>query len=112
MLSLIASMFFDKIAAVVQWIADLWKAIFKAAWDLLRDGACWVFEEGLKVAVSAAAGINTSGITTSLSAWNEVPAEMLNVLQLLGVGSAIAIITTAIGIRLVLQLIPFTRLGS
>ena len=41
-----------------------------------------------------------------------LPAEILNVMALCGVGSAVTIITTAIGIRLALQLIPFTRLGS
>ena len=106
------TMLFGKIAEVVQWIAELITAVFTAVWDLLRDVVCWGFEEAMKVAVSGVQGIDVSGISTNLTVWGEIPAEVLNILQLLGVGQAMAIIAAAIGIRLVLQLIPFTRLGS
>lgn len=101
-----------KVAESLEWIGQLWVAIFEAAWDLLRDAACWVVEEALKVAVAAVQQLDTSGITSSLGAWGSVPAEVMNILALLGVGKAVTIIGAAIGIRLVLQLIPFTRLGS
>ncbi|MOA59084.1 hypothetical protein D3C78_1836160 [compost metagenome] len=56
--------------------------------------------------------VDTSGIDASLGAWGAIPAEVLNVLGLLGAGEAVAIIISAIGVRMLLQLIPFTRLGS
>jgi hypothetical protein len=103
---------FAKIASVVEWVGKLWVAIFVAAWDILRDCFAWVLEEMMKLVVAAVGTLDISGITTNLGAWGQVPAEVMNILGLLGVGTAIAIISAAIGIRLLLQLIPFTRLGS
>lgn len=112
MLGAIFTILFQKISLVVEWVGKLFVSVFVAAWDLLRDAACWVVDECLKLAVSAAGSLDVSGITTNLSAWGELPGEVLNILALLGVGTAVSIIGAAIGIRLVLQLIPFTRLGS
>jgi hypothetical protein len=103
---------FAKVAAVVGWVGSLWVAIFAAAWNMLTDVFCWVVEQSLGVATSAMGALDTSGISTNLSAWGSIPADTLNVLGLLGVGQACTIITAAIGIRFALQLIPFTRLGS
>ncbi len=103
---------FSKIAAVVQWFADLAKAVFTAAWDLLKDGVCWVFESVLQLVATVIGSVPLEGITQNLAAFGSVPANVLEVLAALGMGTAFGIITAAIGIRLVLQLIPFTRLGS
>ncbi|PHR16509.1 MAG: hypothetical protein COA38_21795 [Fluviicola sp.] len=43
---------------------------------------------------------------------NLIPADMLNVMGLIGLGDAMAIIVAALLIRLTMQLIPFVRLGS
>lgn len=105
------SALFAKISAVLTWVGDLFKAVFVSLWDLLSDAASWVFEQVLGVAVSAVAAVDTSGLS-SASGWGSLPAEVINILALLGVAQAVGIIVAAIGIRLVLQLIPFTRLGS
>jgi hypothetical protein len=101
---------FAKIAAVVKWVSDLWVAIFVAAWDLLKDGFSWLFDQVLSVAVAAITAIDLSGITSQ--AWGTIPGDIGNILSLLGVGTAITMITAAITIRIGLQLIPFVRLGS
>jgi hypothetical protein len=44
--------------------------------------------------------------------WALLPAGMIEVLQAIGLSTAMGIIVTAIIIRVTLQLIPFTRLGS
>lgn len=105
------SMLLAKIAAALAWIGDLFKAVFVALWDLLSDAASWVFDQVLGVAVSAVSAVDTSGLSAAVG-WGSLPAEVINILALLGVAQAVAIIVAAIGIRLVLQLIPFTRLGS
>lgn len=43
---------------------------------------------------------------------NALPPEILNIMGLLRVGEAMAIVIAALLIRLVMQLIPFVRLGS
>ena len=106
------SMLFAKITAVLQWFAALNIAIFVALWAMGQDVMAWLFEQVLKVAISAIGEIDTSAIDGYASQVGPLPSEILNILGLLGVGTAISIITAAIVIRLVLQLIPFVRLGS
>lgn len=106
------SMLLAKISALLGWIGALFVAAFAALWDLVKDAFAWLFEQVLKVAVSAIGAIDTSAIDAYAAQVGPLPAELLNILGLLGVGTAISIITAAIAIRLVLQLIPFVRLGS
>ncbi|WPG38742.1 DUF2523 family protein [Variovorax sp. EBFNA2] len=106
------TMLFAKLAAIVEWIGKLAVAVFTAAWDFIRDAACWPFEQVMEIVVSAVQAVDLTPVTSSLQSWGTLPGEILNMLGLLGVGQAAAIIVASIGIRLVLQLIPFTRLGS
>ncbi|CAN7541488.1 DUF2523 domain-containing protein [Acidovorax sp. LjRoot118] len=101
-----------KFVALAQWFGELGKAVFVALWDLLRDAMCWPFEQIMDIVVSAVSALDLSGISTYTGTWGTLPAEIINVLGLIGVAEVSAIIITAIGIRLILQLIPFTRLGS
>lgn len=101
-----------KISAVLVWIGDLFKAVFVAAWDLLRDAACWPFEQLLEVAISALGAIDVSSIESELGIFGQIPAGVLEVAAAVGAGTCFSIIGAAIVIRFALQLIPFTRLGS
>jgi len=101
----------DTITTLVKFVSDLVVNIFKAMWDMATDLVCWVIEKLLDLVVSALKALDLSGLQGFAPAGG-LPEEILNVMALCGVGSAVAIITTAIGIRLALQLIPFTRLGS
>lgn len=105
------SSLFAKIAAVAKWFGDLFVAVFVALWDMVKDGFSWLFEQVMDVAIDAASTIDVSGISAA-GGWGSLPAEVINILALIGVGEATTIIVAAIGVRLVLQLIPFTRLGS
>ena len=106
------TMLFAKISAVLTWIGSLWVAVFVAIWDVVCDAWCWPFDQVLQVATSAVGSIDVSGLTGNLQGWGGVPAEVMNLLSLLGVGTALSIIGAAIAIRFGLQLIPFVRLGS
>ena len=106
------SILFAKIAAVVKWLGQLYVAVFEAAWDFVRDAACWPFEQLMDIVVSAIQAIDMTGLSSQVGAWGSLPSEIVNILGLLGIGTASAIIVAAIGVRLVLQLIPFVRLGS
>lgn len=105
------TMLLAKIAAAINWIGLLFVAVFVALWDMVVDAASWVFEQMMDVAISAVSAIDMSGLQASVG-WGSLPAELLNILALIGVAEASAIIVSALGIRLVLQLVPFTRLGS
>ena len=101
-----------KIVALAKWFDDLFVAIFKAAWDFIRDAFCWPFEQLLEIVVSAVNAIDVSGFDGAIGAWGDLPGEVINILALIGVPVAMGIISAAIAIRLGLQLIPFVRLGS
>lgn len=102
----------SKLSDLVKWFSDLFVALFVALWDLFKDVFSWGFEQILKIVVSAVSAIDLSGIDRYTNSAGSLPSELLNILGLLGVGTAVSIISSAIAIRLVLQLIPFTRLGS
>lgn len=101
-----------KFVALAQYIGDLVKAVFVAFWDMGTDGFCWVFDQCLGIAVSALSVFDFSGLTSQAGAWAGLPAQLLEVLSAIGLSTAVGMIVTALGIRLMLQLIPFTRLGS
>lgn len=101
-----------KIAAFASWFADCFTQVFKDLWEVVIDLWSWPFDQMMQVVIAAAGAFDTSAITGSVAGWGQLPAELLNVLGLLGVGTALTIIGAAIVIRFGLQLIPFVRLGS
>ena len=103
---------FSKIASVVAWFGSLAVAAFSALYSMGKDVISWLFEQVCKVAVSALSALDLSALTQAAQSAGTLPASILNILGLLGVGTAITIISAAILVRLMLQLIPFVRLGS
>lgn len=108
----IATWFWGQIKRALVWIGDLFTDVFLAAWDFFMDGVCWVVDKLLGLAVDAVGSMSTGIFKDAAATFQLIPPEVLQTLSLLGVGQAIGIITVAISIRLVLQLIPFVRLGS
>lgn len=106
------TMLLAKIAAWAAWWGQLFVAVFVALWDFIRDAACWPFEQIMKIATGAIEALDVSALNGLVTSAGTLPAELINIMGLLHVGTCISIITAAIGIRIVLQLIPFTRLGS
>lgn len=102
----------NTIAAFAQWVLDVFLQVFIDAWELLTDLPVWAFDGLLQLALSAIAALDLSGISQAVGAFGQLPAEIINMLGLIGAGEALAIITSALIIRLILQLIPFVRLGS
>ena len=82
--------------------------------DMLKDVAIWLFEQILTLTTTIIGVIDMSG----LSAYSpsgliaQLPSDVSNIMGLIGMGTCMNIIAAAILIRLSLQLIPFTRLGS
>lgn len=102
----------QKIVAALKWIGQLFVKVFEALWDLLSDAACWVFEQALDVSLSVVQVLDFSAITQYVSTFGQLPGQVAEVLAACGLGSCMVIIAGAITTRLLLQLIPFTRLGS
>ncbi len=102
-----------KIVAAVAWIGELVVACFVALWDLGRDLMSWCFEQVMDLVIAALESIDLSAVTNVASgAYGEIPAAALEAIAASGAGPAVAVIGAALVVRIVLQLIPFTRLGS
>lgn len=106
------TMLFTKLTSIITWFASLFVALFVSAWDIFRDGACWIFEQICGLALAAVGALDLSGVTAGLAGMGSIPANVMFVLSAIGLGQALAIISSAIVIRFTLQLIPFVRLGS
>lgn len=101
----------DTVTSVIKWIAKLFENIFEAAWNMLKDMFCWALENLLDIVIAAVKTLNVDNFKSYVPG-SDLPPEIINVMSLCSVGSAVGIITAAIGVRLVLQVIPFTRFGS
>lgn len=101
-----------KLTSIVTWVSDLIKAVFKAAWDMLADLGAWVFEQMMEIVQAAVGVLDFSTISAHLSTFAAIPAGVLEVLAASGVGTGLAIVGSALVVRMGLQLIPFVRLGS
>lgn len=104
-----------KFAALASWFGSLAVAFFGALWLFGTDLVCWVMEGALRVLQTILDGLPGTEAFAALNPAqyiNGAPAELVNMMGLMRIGEALAIILAAIGIKLVLQVIPFTRLGS
>lgn len=101
-----------KLTAIVAWVSDLVKAVFKAAWDMVSDAFAWVLEQLMDIAQATISVLDFTTISAHLGTFAAIPATALEVLAASGVGTGLAIVGSAIVVRMALQLIPFTRLGS
>lgn len=99
---------------VVLWFFALVMAVINTFVAMLQDLVCWVVDQFLAVAVYVMGLFNFEflGDTSVSEAFDQLPATLVNVLWVLGLPHALVLVTIAIGIRLLLQLVPFTRLGS
>lgn len=86
--------------------------IFTSFWTMITDFFLWVVDQVLTLVVSIVSAFDLTAITSKATAFGEIPSEVLNILGLLHFGECMVVIASAIGIRILLQLIPFTRLGS
>lgn len=99
-----------KITGFASWVLEVVTQLFLDVWAMLQDLIIWVFDVFMELAVSAIGALpSVPGIG---SIWSGAPGEILNILGLIGFGQALAIIGAALLVRMGLQLIPFTRLGS
>lgn len=101
-----------KIVAAVKWFGELFVKVFESLWLLLQDLVCWGFESIIELVVSILGTFDFSGLASYSGAWAGLPPQTIEVLSAIGLSQAMGIVISAITIRIGLQLVPFTRLGS
>lgn len=102
-----------KFVGLASFMIVLALAVFVGLWLLGTDLGAWIFEQVLNIAIAALNSIPFDGEMFNPGTYiAALPPEMTNILGLIRLGECLAIIGSAILIRIILQLIPFTRLGS
>lgn len=104
----------DFFADFIHWLFALVLACITTVVSLLQDLVCWTLDQLMGVATYVLSLLDFGFLssTTLHDAVAQLPPTVLNVFFLLGLPYCLALITGAMFIRLILQLIPFTRLGS
>ena len=108
------------VQAILDWFAHRWNAFIDFMWrlilsiyDMLKDFFYWIIEElfliGNTILDSIAYLFDGLSITQYFSM---IPPETTHMLNVIGFSEAMGMIVTSLGIRLILQLIPFVRWGS
>lgn len=102
-----------KIADFALWIGGLAAAGFAAMFTLGKDILSWLLEQILDVVIWLLNQIDLDfDLFNPAQYVSALPPEMVMMIGYLRIGECLAIIIAAIIIRIGLQLIPFTRLGS
>ncbi|WP_234493730.1 DUF2523 family protein [Vibrio maritimus] len=105
---------------MLDWFAERWNdfvnfclSILLSLYDLLKDIGIFFFDSVLSIALVAINGFGSAFSALNVIQYIDlIPDEAKSIMALVGVNEASVIIVSAILIRLGLQIIPFTRLGS
>lgn len=81
--------------------------------DMLKDLGCLAFEASMDLSISILNGMGSLFAGLNIAQYfSSLPTEVLYFANICSIGQCMTMIITSISIRLILQLIPFTRLGS
>ncbi len=81
--------------------------------NVLFDIPPWILDQVLSIASALLGSVLAILEPIDISQYlSSLPSEVSWTLSMIGIPQCLAIISTAIVVRLLLQLIPFTRLGS
>ena len=102
------------------WFESVWnsferwgKSAMLTLFDIVKDFLYFVLETLLEVVQLILNGLGSLFDAINLAQYiSAIPPDVANIMGLIGIGQAMGVIVAAIGIRVILQLIPFVRLGS
>jgi hypothetical protein len=103
----------DKLFYLFDTIKDFLYRLVLTIYDIQKDLFLWIFEQVSTGVIYLVDGLgylfDGLNITQYISA---IPPQTAYIMNLIGFGEAMGMIITSLTIRMLLQLIPFTRLGS
>lgn len=101
------------IADFGNWLIDILMSFALTIFELIKDAFLIIFDMFLGLTVVLLDGVGTAMQSIEITQYfSALPGEVQGVLAAVGLGEAVGLIVAALGIRILLQLIPFTRLGS
>ena len=93
-------------------LTDFLKSLVLTIFDMLKDFLFFIIETVINIAKPLLAGVIGAPQFSLANYFTSLPEQTINVIALTGLPECVLLIISAIVIRLILQLIPFTRLGS
>ncbi|MBS9903613.1 DUF2523 family protein [Vibrio alginolyticus] len=104
----------------MDWLVDLFNKLLEflyqllmSLFNMLKDLFFWAIEQVMAMVNLLLSGVFALFTPVDMSQYmTSIPPKVSWVLAAVGVPQCLSIILAAITIRLLLQLIPFTRLGS
>jgi hypothetical protein len=100
---------FAYISGLVTYAISVITQAFQDLLTMLKDVFLWLLDKVLELIEVI---LGTLPAVDIPNFWGLLPIQAVNIAGLIGIGQAIGIIIAALIIRFLLQLIPFTRLGS
>ena len=105
---------------MLDWLATTWNELQQFLWSIVlsigeiqKDLSIWIFEQFLSISELALNGMDSYFDGLNISSYTSmIPPDVTWFLGQIGLTQALTMIVTAITIRIILRLIPFTRLGS
>jgi hypothetical protein len=102
------SWLYNTITGFFGWLLSLFTNLISAFLSMLKDLSVWLFDTLLGLGVAA---LNLVSVPTQFldyaGYWAALPADLINLLGVLGIHTAFSIILMAYGVRLILRLIPY-----
>lgn len=110
---------FDWISDLWQWLSDKVTAFFQfiysillTLFDILKELFIFIIESILDLLIYILSSIDSYFDGLNIAQYLTIPAEAAYFASAAGITQATTMIASALVIRFLLQLIPFTRLGS
>ena len=103
----------DWLASRFNDIIDFFWRLVLSVFDMLKDVFYFIIDSLLSVGVVILGGLG--GLMSGLDIapfFNGLPPETLSFMSQIGISQALGMIVTCLGIRFILQMIPFVRWGS
>lgn len=105
---------------MLDWLASrfndfvdfMWRLVL-SLFDMLKDFFIWIMEQLINIGLLLldSVGLMLEGLDIA-SYWGLIPPETAYFLNAIGISQAVGMIVTCLGIRFLLQIIPFVRWGS
>lgn len=103
----------DWLAGLPAWLLAVVIAAFTSMSDLGKDILCWFIDDAFVLVEVILNSIPANVVNFDPAPYfSALPADLVNAASYIHLPAALGLIVAALGIRFVLQLIPFVRLGS
>jgi hypothetical protein len=97
----------------LDWLLAQFKSALLTLWDMFKDLLIFIVDTLMTAGMLLLEGFSSALELINLSSYiTSMPSEVQYVMSVTGLGSALGIVMTAGAARLLMQLIPFVRLGS